>query len=191
METVSSTVGWPMATFWNRRSRAASFSIYLRYSSKVVAPIQWSSPRASLGLRRLPASMLPSVRPAPTMLCSSSMKSRMRPSLFSTSFNTALSRSSNSPRYLAPAISAPMSRAKMVLSFSPSGTSPLRMRWASPSTTAVLPTPGSPMRTGLFLVLRLRIWMVWRISLSRPMTGSSLPWRAISTRSRPYFSRAS
>jgi len=32
------------------------------------------------------------------------------------------------------------SRAKMVLSFSPSGTSPRRMRWARPSTIAVLPT---------------------------------------------------
>ena len=29
------------------------------------------------------------------------------------------------------------------------------MRWARPSTIAVLPTPGSPMRTGLFLVRRL------------------------------------
>src|SRR4051812_49935177 len=28
--------------------------------------------------------------------------------------------------------------------------SPLVMRWARPSTTAVLPTPGSPTRTGLF-----------------------------------------
>jgi len=33
----------------------------------------------------------------------------------------------------------------------PSGTSPRRMRWARPSTMAVLPTPGSPIRTGLFL----------------------------------------
>jgi hypothetical protein len=31
---------------WNRRSRAASFSRYLRYSSSVVAPIVCSSPRA-------------------------------------------------------------------------------------------------------------------------------------------------
>ena len=38
---------------------------------------------------------------------------------------------------------------------------------------AVLPTPGSPMSTGLFLVRRLRTWMTRRISSSRPMTGSS------------------
>ena len=65
------------------------------------------------------------------------------------------------------------------------------MRWASPSTTAVLPTPGSPMRTGLFFVRRDRTWTTRRISLSRPMTGSSLPSRATSVRSRPYFDRAS
>ena len=40
---------------------------------------------------------------------------------------------------------------------------------------AVLPTPGSPMRTGLFLVRRDSTWMTRRISSSRPMTGSSLP----------------
>ena len=33
------------------------------------------------------------------------------------------------------------------------------MRWARPSTIAVLPTPGSPMRIGLFLVRRERIWI--------------------------------
>ena len=36
------------------------------------------------------------------------------------------------------------------------GTSPLTMRCASPSTMAVLPTPGSPISTGLFLVLPLQ-----------------------------------
>jgi hypothetical protein len=63
-------------------------------------------------------------------------------------------------------------------SFRLSGTSPLAMRSASPSAIAVLPTPGSPISTGLFLVRRARIWMVRRISSSRPITGSSLPSRA-------------
>ena len=72
----------------------------------------------------------------------------------------------------------------------PSGTSPSTMRRARPSTMAVLPTPGSPMSTGLFLVRRDSTWMTRRISSSRPMTGSSLPWRAASVRSRPYFSSA-
>ena len=69
-----------------------------------------------------------------------------------TSLRTALRRSSNSPRYFAPATSAPRSSATIRLSLSPSGTSPRTMRWASPSTIAVLPTPGSPISTGLFLV---------------------------------------
>ena len=56
---VSSTVGSLTMTGWKRRSRAASFSIYWRYSSSVVAPMQCSSPRASIGFKRLPASMLP------------------------------------------------------------------------------------------------------------------------------------
>jgi hypothetical protein len=53
---------------------------------------------------------------------------------------------------------------------------------ASPSTIAVLPTPGSPIRTGLFLVRRERMRITRRISSSRPITGSSLPRRASSTR---------
>ena len=47
-----------------------------------------------------------------------------------------------------------MSRAITRRSRSESGTSPETMRWARPSTMAVLPTPGSPMSTGLFLVRR-------------------------------------
>ncbi len=191
IEMASSTDGSSTKTGWKRRSSAASFSMYLRYSATVVAPIRCSSPRASIGLSMLPASMAPSVAPAPTTLCTSSMNNRIRPSEAFTSVSTAFSRSSNSPLYFAPAIRDPMSRLKMVLSFSPSGTSPLVMRWARPSTIAVLPTPGSPMSTGLFLDLRDRIWMTLRISASRPMTGSSLSAWAAATRSRPYFSRAS
>ena len=76
----SSSDGSSTMTGWNRRSRAASFSMCLRYSSSVVAPIMCSSPRASIGLSMLPASMAPSAAPAPTTLCSSSTNSRMRPS---------------------------------------------------------------------------------------------------------------
>ena len=180
---VSSTVGSSTSTGWNRRSSAASFSIYLRYSFRVVAPMQCSSPLASMGFNIFPASMEPSVLPAPTMVCSSSMKRIICPSLFFTSSSTAFRRSSNSPLYLAPATREPMSRANNFLSFSPSGTSPRTIRWARPSTTAVLPTPGSPISTGLFLVLRERIRTTFRISLSRPITGSSFCSRARSTRS--------
>ena len=61
-----------------------------------------SSPRASMGLSMLPASIAPSAAPAPTTVCSSSMNVTISPSLCLISFRTALSRSSNSPRYLAP-----------------------------------------------------------------------------------------
>ena len=73
---------------------------------------------------------------------------------------------------------------------SDSGTSPLTMRWASPSTMAVLPTPGSPISTGLFLVRRESTCITRRISSSRPMTGSSFPFRASSVRFRVYRSSA-
>ena len=188
---MSSTEGASTITGWKRRSSAASFSMFLRYSSSVVAPMQCSSPRASIGLSRFPASGLPSVLPAPTMVCSSSMNSRIRPSLCLISFSTALRRSSNSPRNLAPASREPMSSEKRTRSCSHSGTSPRTIRWARPSTMAVLPTPGSPISTGLFFVLRDRIRITRRISASRPITGSSLPERACFTRSTPYFSSAS
>mmetsp|Transcript_69318 Transcript_69318/g.122391 ORF Transcript_69318/g.122391 Transcript_69318/m.122391 type:complete len:487 (+) Transcript_69318:4795-6255(+) len=192
MATVAVTEGGSTSTCWNRRSRAGSFSTYLRYSSRVVAPMQRSSPRASIGFRRLPASIpLSPPAPAPTMVWISSMKRMMFPALSVTSRITPLSRSSNSPRNLAPATSAPMSRAKICRPLSPSGTSPATIRWARPSATAVFPTPGSPMSTGLFFVLRDRICMQRRISSSRPITGSSLPVAAASVRSRAYFERAS
>ena len=187
---VSSTEGSSTNTFWKRRSSAASFSMYLRYSSSVVAPTQCSSPRASAGLSMLPASIAPSALPAPTTVCNSSMNRMTCPSCFERSFSTAFSRSSNSPRNFAPAIKEPISSARMRLPRSDSGTSPLTMRNARPSTIAVLPTPGSPISTGLFLVRRCSTWMVRRISSSRPMTGSSLPSVARFVRSTVYFSSA-
>ena len=80
IEIVSSTLGSPTRTGWNRRSSAASFSMYLRYSSSVVAPMACSSPRASIGLSILAASIAPSAAPAPTTVCSSSMNRMIWPS---------------------------------------------------------------------------------------------------------------
>ena len=182
---MSSTVGSPTLIGWNRRSSAASFSTCFLYSSSVVAPTARSSPRASIGLSRLAASTAPSAAPAPTIVCSSSMNRMTWPSDSWISFRTAFRRSSNSPRYFEPASSAPMSSAITRRSRSESGTSPETIRWARPSTIAVLPTPGSPIRTGLFLVRRERTWMTRRISSSRPITGSSLPSSADCVRSRP------
>ena len=70
-----------------------------------------------------------------------------------------------------------------------SGTLPATIIWARPSTTALLPTPGSPMSTGLFLVRRLMICMMRSISVPRPITGSSSPSCAALVRSRLYFSK--
>ncbi len=99
---VSSTVGSPTSTGWKRRSRAASFSTYLRYSSRVVAPTTRSSPRASMGFSMLEASTAPSAPPAPTMVCISSMKVTISPSESAISLSTAFRRSSNSPAVLGP-----------------------------------------------------------------------------------------
>ena len=124
--------------------------------------------------------MAPSAAPAPTSVCSSSMKRMIWPEADSISLSTALSRSSNSPRYLVPAIRAPRSRETTRLFLSDSGTSPWTTRWARPSTIAVLPTPASPISTGLFLVRLERTWITRRIS----------PWRARAVRSRVYLSNA-
>ncbi len=118
------------------------------------------------------------------------MKSTICPSLDWISLRTAFSRSSNSPRYFEPASSEPMSSAQTRLPFRPSGTSPATIRCASPSTIAVLPTPGSPISTGLFFVRRESTWITRLISSSRPITGSSFPCSASSVRSRPNFESA-
>ena len=121
------------------------------------------------------------------MVCSSSMKTIVWPSSLAKSFNTDFRRSSNSPRNLAPANKAAMSKLSTRLPSKVSGTSPATMRCARPSTIAVLPTPGSPINTGLFLVRRCKTWIARRISSSRPITGSSLPIRARSVKSMQYF----
>src|SRR5213596_1719051 len=121
---------------WKRRSRAPSFSIYLRYSSRVVAPMHWISPRARAGLSTLDASIAPSAPPAPTRVCNSSMN-RMVFLARRTSFMTALIRSSNWPRYLVPATIIARSRTTMRRSRSSSGTSPPTIIWARPSTMAI------------------------------------------------------
>ena len=54
---------------------------------------------------------------------------------------------------------------------------------------AVFPTPGSPIKTGLFLERRERTWIRRRISSSLPITGSSFPNEACAVKSRPYFSK--
>ena len=87
-------------------------------------------------------------------------------------------------------MSAPISSEKILFERRFSGTSPSTMRCAIPSAIAVLPTPASPTRMGLFLVRRERICNTRRISSSRPITGSSLPRRACSLRLIAYLPSA-
>ena len=78
----------------------------------------------------------------------------------------------------------------MCLQRSDRGTSPLAMSIAMPSTTAVLPTPASPIRQGLFLLRRESICTVRRISRLLPIIGSHFFSAASRTRSFPYLFRA-
>ena len=143
-----------------------------------------SSPRASSGFIIELRSRAPSAAPAPTSVCSSSMKRTTSRALRLTSSRMRLTRPSNSPRYFVPATSGPSESASTRFPRSDAGTVPATIRTASPSTIAVFPTPGSPTSTGLFLLRRARIETRRSISSSRPMTGSSFPARANSVRSR-------
>ena len=95
---LSCTEGSGTCTGWKRRSSAASFSMYWRYSSSVVAPTQCSSPRASAGLSMLPALVEPSAAPAPTIVWISSMKINSSSEWVRISSMIWLRRSSKSPR---------------------------------------------------------------------------------------------
>ncbi len=85
------------------------------YSAGVVAPMHWISPRERAGFRMLAASSDPSAEPAPTRVCSSSMKITMF-GVSVSSFMIVLRRSSNCPRYFVPATISEMSRARTRLS---------------------------------------------------------------------------
>ena len=189
---VSSTLGSPTKTCWNRRSSAGSFSMCSRYSSSVVAPTMRSSPRASIGLSMLPASIarvagragadhgvqLVDERDDLAVAGLDLVQHGLEPLLeLAAVLRAGDHRSRGRARPAACRAATP-------------GTSPATIRWARPSTTAVLPTPGSPISTGLFLVRRDSTWTTRRISASRPITGSSLPSRARAVRSTPYFSSA-
>ncbi len=139
-------------------------------------------------MRMLAASTAPSAPPAPTIVWTSSIKRTT--SFDSTSSLTSFrSLSSNSPRYFVPATRFPMLSWTTRFPLRISGTSPATTFWASPSTIAVFPTPGSPIKTGLFFVLLERIWIRRWISFVRPITGSKSRFLAISVRSIPSESR--
>ncbi|SCV61788.1 hypothetical protein ANAPH1_00078 [Anaplasma phagocytophilum] len=131
------------------------------------------------------------VDPAPTSMCNSSINSMILPLDRIIFDSTALRRSSNSPRYLVPATNAAKSSDNTLAPCSPMGTFPETIDCTNPSTIALLPTPGSPIRAGLFFVLRESTCMRRLVSSLLPITGSILPSVASSVRSCVNFLRAS
>ena len=131
-----------------------------------------SWPVVRIGLISVARSIVPPVvAPAPTVEWISSMK-RIGIGRLLSAVITALKRSSKSPRKRVPASSAAVSSEKTSAPCSTSGTSSCSSRAASPSASAVLPTPASPTNTGLFLRRRQRISSVRWSSGSRPIRGS-------------------
>ena len=187
MVIVSSDVVGSTITFWNLRSKAPSFSIELRYSLNVVAPIHWIVPRANAGFNILAASIEPGVEPAPISVCISSIKITTS-GFCSISLISARIRSSNCPRYFVPATIAVISRLIIRLLNRTGDVWCLLISWARPSTIALLPTPGSPIKIGLFFFLRHKISTTRWISRSRPTTGSSFPSDAHFVKSVPKLS---
>ena len=174
---VSSAVVGSIITFWNRRSSAPSFSMELRYSSSVVAPIHCMVPRAKAGFIMLAASIEPAVPPAPIIVWISSINTIIS-GVCSISFNRALIRSSNCPLYFVPATIPVISRLTIRLLKNMGEHLRCAIIWARPSTMALLPTPGSPINMGLFFLRLPRISTTRCISFSRPITGSSFPSKA-------------
>ena len=103
----------------------------------------------------------------------------------------SLTLDSNSPLRPVPANTLDIFSENIILSFRKSTTSPWAIFRASPSTTADLPTPGSPIRIGLFFILLVRISDNLSTSSSIPITGSILPSLALLVRSIPYLSMRS
>ena len=180
MRTATSSEGSSTSTTSKRRLKASSFSMYLRYSAWVVAPMTVMPPRASSGLRRLAAPAAPPWGSSRTWISSTK---RMVPGRSLSSARMPLRRSSISPLYAAPAMRVPGSSSRRATSRRRAGTSPAAMSRAKPSTRAVFPTPGSPTMMTLGLVRRPRISATLRISRFRPITGSMSPARASAVRS--------
>ncbi len=115
------------------------------------------------------STLLPDVLPAPTMVWTSSIKSRG----FLISFKLlkrVFKRPSKSPRYFAPARREERSKLKIERSLKRSGAFPVSISSASPSPRAVFPTPGSPTRRGLFLFFLDKTSRVLCSSSWRPMS---------------------
>ena len=158
---------------WKRLDKALSLTIVFLYSLVVVAPIHLIVPLAKAGFKMFDASIAPSAPPAPTMVWTSSKNRIISPS-FSNSLIIFWRRSSNSPLYFVPATNEAMSNAIIFFPIKLLGTFSCVISLANSSTMAVLPTPASPIKIGLFFLRRHNISINLFISLFLPSTGSSL-----------------
>ena len=142
----------------------------------------------SAGLSMLLASIVPpEVAPAPTIVWISSTN-KIAFGCASRFFTTAFKRSSKSPRKRVPASNAPMSSEYNSAPINFCGTSFATIFCARPSRIAVLPTPGSPTKIGLFLLRRTNTCNTRVNSALRPITGSSSPFSALVVRFVQYAS---
>ncbi len=97
---------------------------------------------------------------------------------------------SNWPLNCVPAITAVISSKYTSLLNNLAGTFPSAIFIAKPCAIAVLPTPGSPIKHGLFLERRFKIWIILWISLFLPITASNWPFLALFVRFVPKVSKA-
>ena len=174
--SASGSVGSSTFTTWKRRVSAASFSKYFLYSAQVVAAMLRSSPRASAGFSRLAASFCPACAAGADqrvrLVDEQDDRRRRRLHLVDDALEAVLELALHAGAGLQ---QAQVERHGASRPSAHRGTSPAAMRSARPSTTAVLPTPASPVRIGLFWRRRVRMSTIWRISASRPRIGSILP----------------
>ena len=144
----------------------------VRYSLKVVEPINLIPSLPKIGFNRFEASITPpEVAPAPMIVWISSIN-KIAFGIFANSFKIPLSLFSKSPRYLVPANKEPISNEYMMHSCSDGAAVFSTIFFASPSIRAVLPTPDSPTKIGLFFDLLAKICDILSTSLSRPTNGS-------------------
>ena len=162
--------------------------MYFLYSLSVVAPITCMLPLERAGFNMLPAFIELSCSMPPTILCSSSI-ARIMLEYAAHSSITPFILASNWPLNWVPATIAVMSRRYTCLFASFCGTSPDAIWSARAFNTAVLPTPGSPIKAGLFLLRLFSICINLSNSFSRPITLSSLPSLASLVKLVPYVSK--
>lgn len=163
-------------TIWKRRSKALSsqiLQVFIVRGRSTDGAIT-STGRVQVS-KLLAASAAPSPFPAPPMSWISSVEIMMLPLDFSL-HSLLLSRSSNSPLYLAPAASAPC-QVYLLFIFQ------VFKNACSPRDTVYQSFNLSVYRygsllIGVILVRRLRIWSTRQFLKSRPITGSGLPSRA-------------